>query len=180
MSNYHELFVYNPETGQLVWKERPRHHFSSDKAWKVFNTAMAGRVAGHKQVRANGDRQSINVRTFSGCGIKRAHRVIWEMMTGQSLPKNVLIDHIDGDPWNNKWSNLRLAMPHQNQFNAKRRRDNKSGIKGVSYVHRDKRWAAQIRVAGKRISLGHHITKGLAAVARAKAALRYHGQFARI
>lgn len=177
--NYHDLFTYNPETGELTWKARPREHFTCDKGQKAFNTRYAGKVAGNKQERSNGDPQAVNVRLGVGTGIHRAHRVIWAMMTGEELPPSVLIDHKNGNPWDNRWSNLRKAAPHQNQYNSRIRRDNHSGIKGVAFVNRDQMWSACINVNGKRLSLGHHQTKGLAAVARAKAALRHHGQFAR-
>lgn len=175
----HELFTYNPDTGDLTWKVRPRGHFNSYKGWKLFNMRYAGTVAGNKQLRANGDAQSVNVRLGKVApGIHRAHRIIVKMVDGQ-LADNVLIDHRDGNPWNNRWANIRRADCSTNQHNSKIRRDNTSGLKGVCWVERDQVWSASLNVRGKRISLGHHDTKGMAAVARAKAALRYHGQFAR-
>lgn len=179
-NSYHELFTYNPDTGDLIWKPRPRAHFNTDKGHKAFNTRYAGTVAGNKQVRDNGDPQSINVRLGKlAPGIHRAHRVIVKMVDG-SLPDDVLIDHRDGNPWNNRWKNLRRADSADNQYNSKLRRDNKSGLKGVYWCNTRKKYGSCINVQGKRRFLGHYATKGLAGVARAKAALRYHGQFARL
>lgn len=43
------------------------------------------------------------------------------------------IDHIDGNSMNNCVSNLRWVNGTQNNFNSKKRKDNSSGIKGVSF-----------------------------------------------
>ena len=39
-------FDYNPETGDLYWKQRPREHFPSINAWHMWNTQHAGDRAG--------------------------------------------------------------------------------------------------------------------------------------
>ncbi|EKF16891.1 HNH endonuclease, partial [Nitratireductor pacificus pht-3B] len=41
-----ELLVYDPETGILTWKVRPRRHFKTDGAWKGWNARYAGKLAG--------------------------------------------------------------------------------------------------------------------------------------
>ena len=46
-----------------------------------------------------------------------ATRLIWMMMTGED-PKDYFIDHIDRNPYNNKWSNLRLASRSLNKMNG--------------------------------------------------------------
>jgi hypothetical protein len=42
----HECMEYNPETGDLIWKRRPREHFRTEKGYKVFNSRNAGKPAG--------------------------------------------------------------------------------------------------------------------------------------
>lgn len=63
----------------------------------------------------------------------QCHRVIWEMFNGSC--GRLHIDHIDGDPLNNKIENLRLTTHAANMRNCKSRKDNKSGYKGV-YIRR--------------------------------------------
>lgn len=87
------------------------------------------------------------------------HRLIWFYMTGE-WPE--FIDHVDGDPWNNRFNNLRAVSRSENQRNLKLRVDNKSGVAGVTYYTRDKVWVARI---GKR-KLGVFKTKELAIDAR--------------
>ena len=47
------------------------------------------------------------------------HRVIWVLTYGE-IDENLVIDHIDGNPWNNKLENLRLVDRKTNQRNRKK------------------------------------------------------------
>src|SRR3546814_8274071 len=64
------------------------------------------------------------------------------------------VDHRNGARDDNRWCNLRKATKAQNQANARRRRDNTSGVKGVTWNKARKKWVAQIQAGGKRMSLG--------------------------
>ena len=88
-------------------------------------------------------------------------------------------DHIDGNTLNNTRSNLRPASPIENSRNQKRRFDNTSGFKGVSFSKSRGVWVAQIQVSGKKIFLGHHQTPERAHLAYCEAALLHFGDFAR-
>jgi hypothetical protein len=90
-------------------------------------------------------------------------------------------DHIDtGDTLNNQRGNLRAATPAQNAYNSRRRRDNKTGYKGVSYSAAMGRFVACIRLNGKTIHLGFHDSAHAAYAAYCKAAPIHHGEFARL
>lgn len=111
----------------------------------------------------------------------RAHRIIWEMHHGPILER-MEIDHRDGNPFNNKLSNLRLVTSAQNKCNSRLKSHSKSRLKGVMFSHRKTNpWRSTIRLMGGQLkALGNFPTKGLAAVAYAKAALRYHGEYFRV
>ena len=96
------------------------------------------------------------------------------------VPRGMLVDHRDRNPFNNKLSNLRLATTGQNNSNS-RLRYNVSGLKGVTWEKREKRsgrWVAQIVTGRKRILIGRFRDKYDAARAYDAAAERFHGEFA--
>jgi hypothetical protein len=65
-----------------------------------------------------------------------------------------IIDHIDGDPLNNRISNLRISNTSLNAANKKTPSTNTSGLKGVSFVKSTGKWGAYIKINGKSKSLG--------------------------
>lgn len=106
---------------------------------------------------------------------KLAHRLIWEHVNGP-VCDDMFIDHINGNRADNRIANLRLVtrtQNMQNQHNA--REDNKSsGVKGVTWNKRDKRWQAQLQQNGKCRFLGYFSTVDEAAKAYALGAARFH------
>lgn len=59
------------------------------------------------------------------------HRIIWVLFNG-SIDAEFVIDHIDGNPWNNTISNLRLTTQKENSRNSRLFSSNTTGIVGVS------------------------------------------------
>ena len=41
-----ERLSYDPKTGVLRWRRRPRSHFETDNIWGTWNTRYAGQTAG--------------------------------------------------------------------------------------------------------------------------------------
>lgn len=151
------LLRYDKETGHFFWR--------SPVSRKVKAGDRAGWSAGvYHRIKLDG------VDYF-------AHRLAWLYVTG-SWPKEH-IDHINGNPADNRFENLREANPSQNLANQKRNTANTSGHKGVSWHKAAKKWSAYIKVNGKRRHLGLFHDKAEAAQAYASAALRLHGVFAR-
>ena len=62
-----------------------------------------------------------------------AHRVVWFLCKGED-PGDFLIDHIDGNPSNNRIENLRKVTASQNSRNCKAKSNNKFGIRGIACV----------------------------------------------
>lgn len=59
------------------------------------------------------------------------HRIIYHMFYGQ-IPDGMVIDHIDGNPFNNRIENLRCTTQAINTRNRCISKRNKTGITGVS------------------------------------------------
>lgn len=80
-----------------------------------------------------------------------AHRLAWLYVTGEWPETDV--DHIDGFPGNNRWSNLRCVSHQINMQNRRRpSAGNKSGLLGV--VPSGNKWTAQVKVNGRRHCFG--------------------------
>lgn len=154
------LLSYDEQTGDLRWKRvRARAH-----------RIKVGEVAG-----------SMTDRGYLAVGIRRrqylAHRVIWKMVTGSDPVDQ--IDHVDGNRTNNRLANLRPATNGQNRYNTKLAKNNKSGVKGVSW-DRGRAWVSYITAGGPQIRLGRFKNKNDAILARCSAEAQMHGEFARI
>ena len=91
------------------------------------------------------------------------------------------VDHKDLDKLNNQKYNLRQATRAQNARNQGLTAANKSGYKGVCWFKPQKKWLAKIRTGEKNQKIiGYFNCKIEAAKAYNAAALKYHGEFARL
>lgn len=108
------------------------------------------------------------------------HRVIIARMLGRDLASIELVDHINGNGCDNRRENLRLATKSQNLSNQGKQQHNTSGFKGVTWHNQRHKWIAQIGSNGKHMYLGVYLTKEEAARAYDIAALKYHGEFAKL
>lgn len=95
------------------------------------------------------------------------HRYIME------TDKEVLVDHKDQNPCNNRRKNLRITNVQNNRFNTKPSIINKSGVIGVSESKTEGKWVASIKINGKKIHLGTFSSKEEAILARLKAEIKY-------
>ena len=128
-----EAFDYDEETGQLIWKIAP------------CNRVSIGDVAGSYD--KNGYR-----RTGYKGGTYFIHRLVFGYVHGK-FPSND-IDHIDGDPANNRISNLRSVSRQENLKNTKLSKNNSSGVGGVYWNKKTSKWETAIGIKGKKSYLG--------------------------
>lgn len=122
-----EYFRYSK--GKLYWKKKPSRRVNvGDEAGSINN--------GRRRIKLN-DKQHYS------------YRLIFLMHHGY-LPE--FIDHKDGDRLNDKIGNLRPATRSQNGHNAKRHKNNTSGIKGLTVWEpgRITYWKGQVMVGGKK------------------------------
>ena len=96
------------------------------------------------------------------------------------VPEKYVIDHINGVKTDNRKSNLRVCTRAENGRNRGKQENNTSGYKGVSYKVKNKKFSSQIKVYNKQIYIGLFDTPIEAARAYNEAAIKYHGEFAKL
>lgn len=158
------LLDYDAMSGTFVWKHRA--------GCKGFNTRYAGKTAG-----VTCPRGYVYIR-IRRRGFYMAHRLAWLWVEGEWPAEE--IDHADGNPSNNAWSNLRAATRSENAANRGVQKNSKTGIKGVFPSSKKAgRYAAQASMNGKIVKLGDFNSLDEAVAARAAAVAAMHGRFAR-
>ena len=103
------------------------------------------------------------------------HRIVY-FLHHNVWPQQV--DHIDGNPSNNRIENLRAATCENNLHNMKMRNSNTSGVKGVNWHKASGKWIARIRVKGERIHVGLFDALSSAALAVQTVRNNLHKEFA--
>lgn len=125
-----ELLSYNPETGVFTCAKKSVHRNVGDVVGAIANGYLVCLLAS---------------KTY------KLHRLAFLYMTG-NLPYKAL-DHINGNPSDNRWCNLREATVVENGRNRKTDCNTSTGIKGL--YHRKGRYPsydANVKVDGKRLT----------------------------
>lgn len=155
-----ELLRYEPDTGQLFWRERPRSLFTLDREFRRWNGRYAGKPASYR--RGTG---------YLGLFVFRrgfsAHRIAWAMHHDEWPVGD--IDHINGDREDNRICNLRDVTRSENCRNAKLSKANKTGAIGVTY--RRGKWRASMHI---HLGLFDTLEAAVAARKEAEARFGYH------
>ena len=145
-----ELFTYSEETGEFT------NRINRGRARKGNK---AGGKMSHGYVRIVVDYEHLLL-----------HRAAW-LYTYGNLPK--YIDHIDHNPSNNKLNNLREVTHQENMKNSGVRKNNTSGITGVSWCKITEGWRAIAYKNGKQKYLGSFKDKELAELVVTEARNKY-------
>lgn len=96
-------------------------------------------------------------------------------------PKDLTVDHINGNTLDNRKVNLRICSIKENTRNRQKRKDKTSSkYKGVSLIKSNKKWYASIKQDGKSYNLGTYQTEIQAAKAYDKKAIELFGEYANI
>lgn len=148
--------IYEPETGIFRWRVYQK------------SKRMVGQVAGHL-------RKTGQVVILLENQSYLAHRIAWVYVTGKNPTGQ--IDHINCNPSDNRFENLRECTASENCRNKKIPANNTSGVKGVSLFKG--RWAAKVGLKGKKFFFGYHESLQSAAIAVKLGRAALHGEFTR-
>ena len=150
-------FLFDYRDGKLFWK------ICKAKKIKVGDETGCHKEKGYFHIGINGTNYLI-------------HRLVFAWHNG-FMPK--FIDHIDGNPSNNKIENLREATWSQNQQNKTNQINNTSGVKGVSWVAKRNRWVVRVQLNKKSYQLGYFKDLEFAELVAIEGQNKYHGEYAR-
>lgn len=81
-------------------------------------------------------------------------------------PQNMYVDHINGNRFDNRKSNLRICTNQENNFNVPAQSNNTSGSKGVWFDKARGKWAAEIKYNNAKIHIGRYDDKDIAIFSR--------------
>jgi hypothetical protein len=123
------------------------------------------------QTGCSGNKKGVYVRSAT-LGI--IHRCV------MGYPKELVVDHINHDTFDNRKQNLRICTNQQNCMNSSLHSINTSGCSGVSFIKNGNKWWARIGLNGERITLGYFTDKQDAIQARKNAEEEYYGEFRNI
>ena len=141
--------------------DRPLSHFYNERAYKSWKTKHSNKSCGFIS-KAGYFITSISKKEYQN------HRIIFAIYHNTLEFNDKCIDHIDGNPLNNSYNNLRIANHSQNSFNSKIRKDNSSGYKNIQ-IRRYKetqRFIVRLKINGKDIKIGSYKTLEQAIEAR--------------
>lgn len=148
-----ELIDYNPKTGVFTWKSGRRK----------------GKKASNKGTFANQIKID-NVKTT-------CKRIAWLIMVGVLPDGGHRLMSRDGDPFNDKWGNITMqysgmrdlmfvdGAKYKGCLNDTPRKNNTTGIRGVSLHKPTGKYRAYIHMNGKIFNLGYYKTIEEAGVA---------------
>jgi len=152
---------YDPDTGKLYWRD----YAALPKTWR---TRYAGGEA-FTYLKPNGYRMGrIDYTAY------QAHRIAWALHYGEDPAGE--IDHVNRDRSDNRIANLRVVSHQENHRNTGLRRNNASGVMGVSWHKAGAKWTAYVMVDGRKQHLGyfHEFDDAVAARKAAEAQYGFH------
>ena len=131
--------------GSVDWPRKPNGRMSQ--------TFGSDTNRGYKVIHINGKQ-------------KQVHLLIAQAFDGE-FGEDLQVDHINGEGFDNRPKNLRMATPAQNQQAFRKKMDGcSSKYRGVSWSPKSAKWGAYIKIQGKKKHVGFFDSEDQAAHAR--------------
>lgn len=155
LSRVQSLLDYCPETGIFKWKV--------NRGTGRAGATLKPNAEGYIKVTIDGKRY-------------QCHNIAWLLVYGE-WPSG-LVDHKNCNTRDNRIENLRMTDRQGNAANARKRKDNTSGVKGVSWKASHQRWVAQCSFKGVVHYLGLYDSIKEAEIVVKAFRRKVHGEFA--
>ena len=154
------MFNYNKKTGELTWAYDWNYKSKKGELAGFFDPVLKTRTI---CIYVKGRKVYLKV-----------HRVIYYMHHKRNP---LIVDHINGNPLDNRIENLRSCTQQQNTWNSKLSKNNKSGHSGVWFCKRHNNWIAYITINYKKKHIGCFAKKEDAILARKRYEEKMWGQY---
>jgi hypothetical protein len=132
--------------------------------WKWYASKLSGKFYARRSVRIN--------KKYAGYLLM--HRFIMNPDIG------LVVDHQNGNTLDNRKCNIRICTYSENRMNSVKTIYNKSGYKGVHWHKLGKKWVSTIEINKTKHYLGLFCEIKEAAKAYNNAAIKFHGEFAKL
>lgn len=147
------ILEYEPDTGEWTWLISPRANVPVGQLAGSYNSE------GYKRIKIDGV-------------VYPATQLAVLYMTGR-WPKDE-VDHKNRIPGDDRWINLREATHSENMRNRAPRKDNKSGVAGISWRESRQKWV--VKCDG--VYIGQFNALEDAVKVRKEFVEKFHGEFA--
>jgi hypothetical protein len=145
-------------SNQCVLIDDEDHIYFKSHQWHIHKCKTNLYLRGYKK----GNRKN---------GLIYYHRMI------TNAPKNMDVDHINGNGLDNTKDNLRICNRSQNNANRKAVQSKSSNFKGVHFEKHSKKWRAEITKDGVRYTLGRFLNQNDALNAYMKKSKELFGEY---
>lgn len=94
-------------------------------------------------------------------------------------PKNMVVDHINRNPLDNRRENMRICTQMENTRNKTKQSNNTSGIPSVEWQKDANMWRVRVKYLGNKIHIGYFKNKLEAGYVRDQVIMQLHGEYAK-
>ena len=115
--------------GSFVVVDAEDYEYLSQWKWKLSTSGYACRI---KHIH-------LGINKYKG-------KVIWMHRLLNNTPEDMITDHINRNKLDNRICNLRDVNSSTNRINIGLRKNNNSGITGVCWIQKRKKWQVQISI----------------------------------